>query len=242
MPTVRRIFACILGFSVFVAQAHAQTQTRPRATNYQIPSDVQAVGGGESAKSTNYILDDTIGEANIGESRSNNYQLDAGYRQTLESFLALSCSTPVNIGTITFVGQQTGSGACTVITDAEAGYTLSWASSGASLVSAGADQIGPFTPSVANTPETWGVGVLASEWGARLRSASTDSNIEWGTDGVSEKWLNVRTTSRTIVTRTSRTSESGSVEIVQFRAEVGNQAIQPSGTYQTIVIFTAASL
>jgi hypothetical protein len=121
-----RFFAIVLGFSLLVTQVHAQTQTRPRASNYQIPTDVQAVGGGEAAKSTNYLLDDTIGEANIGDSRSGNYDLNAGYRQTTQAYIALGCPLSVSMGTIVLTGQATGSGSCTVTTDADAGYSLSW--------------------------------------------------------------------------------------------------------------------
>jgi Concanavalin A-like lectin/glucanases superfamily len=128
MCAVRRTFACILGFALLLAQTPVLAQTRPRATNYAIPTDVQAVGGGEAAKSTNYLLDDTIGEGNIGESRSATYQLDAGYRQTAVSSIALSCGDTVNMGNISLYGQATGTGSCTVITDSEAGYALSWKS------------------------------------------------------------------------------------------------------------------
>lgn len=128
MCAVRRTFACILGFALLLAQTPVLAQTRPRATNYAIPTDVQAVGGGEAAKSTNYLLDDTIGEGNIGESRSDTYQLDAGYRQTTVSSIALSCGDTVNMGNISLFGQATGTGSCTVITDSEAGYALSWRS------------------------------------------------------------------------------------------------------------------
>lgn len=122
---MQRAFFIMIGLSLLVSAAHAQT--RPQSDNYFIPSDVQPVGGGEAAKSTNYTLDDTIGEANIGYGKSDNYDLGAGYRQTLETFISLGCTTdPIDIGTVIFSGQKTGSGSCTVITDNEAGYSLSW--------------------------------------------------------------------------------------------------------------------
>jgi hypothetical protein len=216
-------------------------QQRQKSTNYIIPTDVQPVGGGEAAKSTNYVLDDTIGEANIGESETVNYLLNAGYRQTLETYIAISCGTSVSIGTIAFTGQRTGSGSCNIITDAAAGYSLSWTATGASMVS-GANTIGAYTPAVANTPETWYVAPVASEWGGRLRSNSTDAAAEWGTDGSSDKWLNIATSARTIVTRSSRTDVSGSTEIIQYRTEIGAQKNQPTGNYSVGVTVTATSL
>jgi hypothetical protein len=244
--STRFIVFGLLGL-LLAGQVHAQT--RPRATNYQMPSDVQAVGGGDKAKSTNYVLDDTIGEPNIGFGRSEEYDLNAGYRQTLETFLSLSCSDSVSLGTIALSGQRSGSGSCVVITDAEAGYSLSWSvltgSGGAStgyLISADEELIAPFTPAIANTPETWTIAGTASEWGGRLSSDSTDDALEWGVDSTSEKWLNVATSSRTIVTRSTLTSVAGSTEILEFRADVGPQKIQRTGVYQTVVTLTAAAL
>lgn len=97
------------------------------STNYRIPSDVQGAGGGDEAKSSNYMLLDTIGEPNIGPSRTANYDVNAGYRQREDgTFISLNCSPTVDLGTIIGNGQNTNDGTCTVITDAAAGYSLQW--------------------------------------------------------------------------------------------------------------------
>lgn len=451
---MRVIAAWTLGFSLLVTQAHAQT--RPQSDNYRMPTDVQAVGGGEAAKSTNYLLDDTIGEANIGESRSDLFQLDAGYRQTLETYLAFGCDDQADLGTITFTGQANASVTCTVTTDADAGYALKWtnrtASGGVmtgSLISPTEQEIPPLAasreglvghwkldeasaggdvvdssgngndgtpigaggaqnkpqpssdlPSNINTqtlrsldfdgaddriglgndsslqlsngtvsawlktdnagwsyrgivskqnaygmylvdnvlylfdwhaytgrntgislndnewhhvafsfqsgvtngtvvyidgvaqltttmtvwgqsvevqigdgnanqyfnglidevriynrvltadeikalyaePHSWSVPSTRSAWGARLSSTSDDTDAKWGTDSSSEKWLNVGDGDYTMVTRTSRTDEDGSEQVIQFRAEVGAQKIQQTGIYRSTVELTAVSL
>lgn len=210
------------------------------STNYQIPKDVQGSGGGDEAKSTNYTLVDTLGEGAIGPSGSTNYGLNAGYRQP-DDYVSLNCTSPVALGTVNFRGQMTGTTTCTVITDALAGYSLSWQAATAAMIS-GSNSLNAFTPTVANTPSTWTVASGTGAWGGRLQSASTDSAVEWGTDSSSEKWLNVATSSRTIVSRSTRTSVSGSTEYVQFRAEVGSTAIQPDGSYSVTVTLTAVSL
>jgi hypothetical protein len=117
----------ILGFLLLIGQVHAQ-QVRPGSTNYLMPTDVQPVGGGEAAKSTNYVLNDTIGEVNIGPSRGTSYDLNAGYRQTTESSISMNCDGTVALGTVTGNGQRTGSGTCVVTTDSPAGYQLTWQS------------------------------------------------------------------------------------------------------------------
>lgn len=250
IPAVRHTLTLIAGLLLLSGQiAYAQT-TRPKATNYQMPSDVQAVGGGEAAKSTLYKLDDTIGEANVGPSGSTNYTLTAGYRQAVaDAYISMACTPTVNLGTLTITGQKTGNVSCTVITDAEAGYALSWAvrtgSGGTNtgyLISELENTIAPFHPSVAGTPETWSVANNDARWGGRLSSTSTDTDSKWGTDGGSENYLNVGTGSYTVVSRASRTSVSGSSEVFQFRAEIGSAKIQPAGTYQATVVFTASAL
>ncbi len=234
-------------------QAHAQQLQRAKTSNYQIPSDVVSSGGGDKAHSTNYLLDDTIGESNIGFGRSSNYDMNAGYRQPEGgTYLAMTCGSSVDMGTITFTGRVTGSGTCMVITDNDAGYALAWqVRTGSGGVNTGSlisttpphsDRIRPFAPAIEGTPQTWSVGVVEARWGARLRSSSDDTDVKWGTDNVTDKWLNVGTGSYTVVSRTSRTSVTGSNQIFQFRTEVGAQAIQPNGLYETTVTFTASAL
>jgi len=234
---------------LIVRVANAQT-VRPKASNYVMPTDVQAVGGGEAAKSTFYILDDTVGEAGIGAGRSTNYDLQAGYRQAVaDAYLAFSCDDSTDLGTFSITGQRTGSVSCNVVTDAEAGYSLVWevrtGSGGTNtgyLINERENVIAPFTPSVAGTPETWFVTSNDARWGGRLSSTSTDTDVKWGTDTSSEKWLNVGTGSYAIVSRSSRTALVGSTEVIQFRAEIGAIKIQPPGIYEATVILTAAAL
>lgn len=215
-----------------------------------MPSDVQGAGGGEEAESTLYKLDDTIGEANIGPSRSATFDLNAGYRQTVsDAYIALTCDDTTDLGTLTPTGQKTGNVSCTVITDAEAGYSLAWivatGSGGTNtgyLINEFENTIAPYHPSVSGTPETWSVANNDARWGGRLSSTSTDTDGKWGTDSSSEKFLNVGTGSYTVVSRASRTSVSGSTELFQFRAEIGSMKVQPPGTYRATVTFTASAL
>lgn len=126
---MKRILTFCTGLLLAFPSVEVFAQTRPESTNYQIPADVVPSGGGEGARSTNYILNDTIGEANIGPSESDLYALDAGYRQTVaDSFLSLSCPSTTDLGTVSFRGQANGEMDCTVTTDNEAGYSLSWRS------------------------------------------------------------------------------------------------------------------
>lgn len=54
--------------------------------NYQIPWDSINTGGNDSSSSTNYGLQDTIGQTSTGESASANYQVTSGYRAGSDVF------------------------------------------------------------------------------------------------------------------------------------------------------------
>lgn len=219
------------------------------STNYKFRRDVIASGGGEFALSSNYKLSDTIGEVGAGFVRSDNYELEGGYRHSDDSFISLACFTTLDLGTIPGFGQATGEANCTVIADDDAGYTLSWqvtTGSGGTqtgyMINQFENTIGPFTPAIDGTPETWSIATTDSEWGARLKSSSTDIDAQWGTDSVDEKWLNVGSGSSVeVVSRSTRTAVLGSTETFQFRAEVGTEKIQEKGTYDVLIDFIVSS-
>jgi hypothetical protein len=216
------------------------------SADYRIPSDVMNAGGADLSHSLNYLLSDSIGESVVGHGASDRYKLDSGYRQpSAADFLSMTCSVSVDVGSFAGTGQKTGSGTCAVFSDAYSGYNLGWAvltgSGGTNtgyLISQYNDTVAPFTPSVANVPDTWSVIASDSEWGGRVRSVSTDAAAEWGTDASSEKWLNIATLNRSIVTRSNSTLQSGSTEIIQFRAEIGASHFQQTGVYRATVTFS----
>ena len=167
----------------------------------------------------------------------------AAVNLTVAATITISAPADVSLGTITGTGtSDVGTATWTVTTNNSGGYKLEWQASAAPLTS-GSDTIAAYTPAVADTPETWSVAAADSEWGARLKSASTDAAAEWGTDTSAEKWLNVNNAAvRQIVSRTTETASSGSDEIVAFKAEVGASHLQPTGAYTVNVTATATTL
>ena len=93
-----------------------------------------------------------------------------------------------------------------------------------------------------STTQTWSTPSTSAYWGVRLRSASTDTDAKWGTDDSSEKWINVGDGSYTAVERGSRTSTSGSTEVIDVRIQVGGDKIQEAGQYQGVMSIIAATL
>lgn len=162
---------------------------------------------------------------------------------TVNPTISITAPSDATIGAITGTGVGTAADVTwNIKTNNSAGYKLEWQASAAAMTS-GSDTIAAYTPAVANTTETWSVAAADSEWGARLKSASTDANAEWGTDTTSEKWLNVNNAAvREIVSRATETLSTGSDEIVSFKAEVGASKWQPTGTYTVNVTATATTL
>ncbi len=161
---------------------------------------------------------------------------------TVDPTISIACGASVDMGTITGTGSASNTGTCTVITNATAGYDLDWRAASATM-SNGTSTIAAYTPAVADTPETWSVAAAASEWGGRLSSTSTyPDTTTWGTDGGTEKYLNVATTDRTIVSPNRETSDSGDDQVIEFKAEVGSTKVQETGTYTVNVTMTATTL
>ncbi len=164
--------------------------------------------------------------------------------------ISLACDDSVTMGIITGTGASalaTNQAHCNVITNNSAGYRLDWqASSTAYMENANGDQIAAYTPETPDVPEAWSIAGTDSEWGARLTSGSTDTDAEWGTDdtvyGAGNYFLNVSTTPREIVRRTTETDAAGSDEYIEFGAEVGATKWQPTGVYDIDVIMTATTL
>lgn len=163
-----------------------------------------------------------------------------------KALAAISISAPADLTLTAIPGTGSSSGSVTwnVQTDNALGYKMEWQASAATMSNAYSDTIAAYTPASADTPEAWSVAAADSEWGARLSSASTDTAAEWGTDGVSEKWLNVVASPslRQIVSRSSATSGGGSNETVQFKVEIGNDHWQPTGTYTVNITITVTEL
>ncbi|MDD5055821.1 MAG: hypothetical protein PHZ00_06170 [Candidatus Peribacteraceae bacterium] len=238
------LLVCAVNLSV----VFADTQ---RTDDYIMPADAIVPAGEERGSSVNFMLVDTIGEPAIGPGESAEYMLDSGYRQLAsDPFIGMNCSASVALPSIAVFGASTASGTCIAVTDADAGYSLSWGvftgsggTNTGSLIASAGNTIGPYTPAAGGVPETWSVPSNAAEWGGRLKSVSTDTDVKWGTEGGGEKWLNIPAlTSGHLVSRSGRTDIAGSTEILQFRAEIGSGILQTSGTYEAVVTFTLVSL
>lgn len=224
------------------------------STNYRIEADSVNIGGTEDSASANYKVRDTIGEVGTGISSSASYQISAGYRAMLDAFISIS--TPANVTlspTISGIsgGTGTGSASWTVITDAAAGYTLMIKASTNPALQVGADSFADYTPAGANPDYTWSVDASASEFG--FSPEGTDVISEYLDDGVSacgtggvlnttdKCWRGFSTADETIAQSAASNNPAGIATSVLLQAEVGNNKIQPPGSYVATITVTAIS-
>lgn len=231
-----RIAAAIVAF-LTVPSLFAAT-----SDDFLIPADV--VGGGGVGRSDRYILSDSIAEPVIGEGTSDDYKLQSGYLAGTGplTVLSIGCATDaVHLGSL-LLGQSATSTVSCVVVSSDLGYQLRWqvpAGSGGtatgSLINQRNQTIGPFNPTVENVPATWSIGPTDAAWAGRIGSSSTDAEAEWGIDNSSEKWLNISPDGRTIISRSTPTTNGGSTIDLHIRAGVGASSNQPDGTYRTSV-------
>ncbi len=96
------------------------------SANYKIDKDSVNFGGNDSGQSSNYGLDDTMGEAGTGDSKSSNFIIDAGYRSMLETkvptFSFLLSSNTCALGNLTVGAVSSCNYTVTISTNSQDGY------------------------------------------------------------------------------------------------------------------------
>lgn len=172
----------------------------------------------------------------------------------------------LNLGTITFTGDtQTGSSVnarraiCRILSNSAAGYTLGWHVAAASnngrgtghLTTSNNDIIAAFGTGHTYTKRfDTNVAANDSRWAGRVvvsrSSGTTLNNMDFGTDGsdTTEKFARVATGSTYPFWRSTTVSQSGSGDKITltFRARIGGNKVQATGTYTATVTLTATNL
>lgn len=223
------------------------------SSTYKIMSDSVNIAGDDSS-STNYIINDTLGEVGTGESNSTNYYMHAGYWQMQESYIAISSPPPSDL-TLSSIGGITGEGSegtvsWVITTDNFAGYTMDIKTTTTPALTSASDSFDDYTPSGANPDYTFAIASSTSAFGFSPEGTDTNSrfldngsacNISSGE--VSAKcWDGLSTSVKTIAGKTSSNHPAGSTVSVRFRAESGSAHIQTSGNYSATIIVTALVL
>jgi len=219
------------------------------STNYQIQTDSLNFSGLPAA-STNYRTDDTLGEVGTGESSSVTYKIKAGYQQMLASSISISAPSDLTLTEIneSAGGQSSGSVSWTVTTDNVGGYTLAIKSVTNPALKSGANSFADYTPSGAAPDYTWSIASdSVAEFGFSITGTDTvtrylNNNVVCGAGIVTSSsncWDGLSTTNRTVASRTTANTPSGTVTTVKFQAEIGTAATVVTGDYSASITATA---
>ncbi len=221
------------------------------STNYKIQADSLNFGGLLST-SPNYRLEDTAGEVATGESASTNYKVKAGYQNMLGSSISISAPSDLTLSAIdaSVGGASTGSVVWTVATDSSAGYTLAVKASTNPALRATSGDFTDYTISGAVPDYTWAIASTVAEFGFSPEGTDTASRyLDNGSTcavGASQNtdrcWDAFSTTDRTIASRTSANTPSGTATTLKLQVEIGTaNTAQTAGSYSATITATATA-
>lgn len=220
--------------------------------NYVIQSDAVDVGGA-AGTSSDFHLEDTIGELASGDSESENYFLRAGYQSMQEVYLALSSPSDVTM-TPTIPGVSGGSGNGSVFwtatTDNLAGYSFYVRSTTSpALVKSDNPAIyfDDYT-SDTNPDYVWQVDANKAEFGFTPEGADIvqkfrDNGIACNTgtfDTPDTCWYNfVSANPGELIAQSNGSNHpSGTATTVKVEAQSNSAHLQEAGTYQATITVT----
>jgi hypothetical protein len=246
-----RKFFSIFVIICFVFSAGSVLAYVMSSPNYRIQSDSLNVGGVRES-STNYRMEDTVGEIATGELSSATFKLKAGYQQMQEVSISLTLPSNVtmnpDIGGVTG-GTSNGQAAWTTTTDNPAGYTLDIKVSTSPALKSGSYSFVDYTPVGSDPDYSWSVDAADSEFGftpegddivQKFKDDTSDCNT--GSSDTADKcWYGLSISDETIAQSSSANHPSGTATTVKFQAQSGTSHLQEEGTYQATATVTATA-
>lgn len=238
-----------LGVAFLLATPVVALAAVASSTNYQLERDSINIGGLLST-TTNYTLEDTVGELASGTSSSASFFLKAGYQQMDASYITIT--SPADLALTPAISEDTGGTAngntsWTVTTNNPAGYTLSiraasspaMQSSSASFSDYTISSVADFTWSVGSSERKFGFTPEGSHITTRYKDNGSVCNITSGSDTASACWDGLSTSNVVIAQSSQRNDTNGTATTVRFRAEAGSTNQPPDGNYSATVVLTA---
>lgn len=222
-----------------------------QSTSYQMESDSVNFGGG-LASSSNFAVEDTLGEIATGESGSASYSIKAGYQQMQEVYLAMTAAANVTmdkpLGGITG-GNSHGTTTVTVTTDNRAGYQLSIQASAAPAMNDGPNSIADYDDEgthdfsfiTAGTDSHFGY----TPEGNDVVDAFKDNGGLCGVGALETMgacWTGLTTLPVAIAEGGSSNHPTGEDTSVVFQVGIGGSVNQPVGTYTATTTLTLLPL
>lgn len=241
---------------IILAGLHATSfvSAQMQSGNYQIQSDSINVGGGWSS-STNYVQESTVGEVATGDSASASFNLNAGYQQMQEVYLALSGAADVAmlpaIGGVSG-GVSSGTTTVTVTTDSSAGYQLTIAAENNPAMQSSLDTIDDYAPGGAVPDFTFNYGAADAVFaftpeGVDVASRFLDNGTDTcggggGAETAGRCWDGLSTTAALIAGSSDANHPAGATTSIGFRVGVGGAATKTAGSYYATTTITALAL
>jgi hypothetical protein len=224
-----------------------------QSTSYRIKFDSLNAGGG-FATSSNFGIQDTVGEQATGDSAGTLYNVRAGYQQVdTPAYITISLNPDVNLPSIS--GFSGGSSSTTtdwtVITNNSAGYEfLVRATSTPALKANTGAFFSDYVPAGSNPDFTFTYGTTESRFGFSVEGTEAgpqfkDNGSVCGV-GTSETtdacYVGFTMTDETVAGRSTANAPGGSVVTLRLKAGIGVDKIQDSGTYSASIVVTAVAL
>ena len=218
------------------------------SSSYRIQADSINTGGNLST-STNYSVQDTLGESAVGTSSSISYQVKAGYQQMQQVYIALA--VPGNLTLVPNIpstggGTANGVGVWNVVTDDAAGYSMTIRASTSPALQSGVKNFPDYTPGGAVPDFTFTTPASASRFGfspeggdiiQRYKDNGAACNAG-ALDTASACWDALSTTATAIAASQSANHPSGTQTTIRFRASSDAGNIQPAGSYSATATVT----
>ena len=219
--------------------------------NYHIQSDSINVGGLRQS-STNYRMEETIGEIASDESASTSYKIKAGYQQMQEVYISISATPNVDMDDLQAItgGISNGTATINVETDNLAGYQLELNASTSPALKYGSAEFPDYTRN--DPPDyNWDIGVANSKFGftpwgqdtvQKYRYIGTDCNQSGGTADGNQCWDGFDGGTKIQIAQSSSSNHpSGTDTYVKYRAQIKSNGFQTPGDYSATITATATA-
>ncbi len=224
------------------------------SSSYLIVADVVSSGSATSS-SANFGIRSDLGKLDTGTSTSASLNLNAGFLNMANVYLAIS--TPSNVSMSPAIntsggGVGNGSTAWTVTTDSSGGYSLSVKAGTAPALKSATDSFGNYQTQVASTPDyNFREGAAVDFFGftpegSDILSLYKDNGVSLCNTGSSDTadkcWDSITTTNKIFAIGAASNHPSGTATTVKFRASAGNLINKAAGSYTATIVVTALAL
>lgn len=244
------IFLSFCLFSAVSVQSYVAS-----STNYRLQADSVNLGGGLST-STEYFMEDTLGEIGTGTSSEGSlYNISAGY-QAMISGSSLTVTSPADFSLspeidIATGGESTGSAVWNVLTDNLAGYSFSIKASTDPALKSASDSFADYTQSFGDDPDyNWtqtssearfGFSPKGEDLVQKYKDNGSACNI--GSLNTADKcWKGLSTSNEEIAVGNGSNLPAGVDTTIHFKAEIGSEASKTAGEYSAQVTVTVVPL